>query len=373
MEAFSLKCPNCGGEIVFDPVSQKFHCEYCHSEFTRKELSMEDGDEARESERDQEGTFASGEKTADFTEKVFSGEGEENAEDAASSMMEYRCPSCGAQIVTDETTAATFCYYCHSPVVLEGRLSGEFLPDRIIPFQIDKKTAAGKFLSYVKRKRFVPRAFFEESQLEKLSGIYYPYWMCDCEVGGKLSGEGTRVRIWMTGETEYTETSVYHVTREGTARIGQITRNALRKSDRELVEGVMPFRMEEAKPFSIGYLSGFFAEKRDLERKDLGQEIRQEAAEYAQRAFRNTVEGYNVVNVQPERMELKEEHWQYLLLPVWVLTYRGRNGHLYYYTMNGQTGAVCGELPVDYTKLGLFSLLTGLFVLVLFLIGGYLL
>lgn len=41
----------------------------------------------------------------------------------------YTCPSCGAQIVTDATTAATFCYYCHNPVVLGGRLEGKFLPD----------------------------------------------------------------------------------------------------------------------------------------------------------------------------------------------------------------------------------------------------
>ena len=43
----------------------------------------------------------------------------------------YTCPSCGAEIVTDSTTAATFCYYCHNPVVLSGRVSGEFLPDLV--------------------------------------------------------------------------------------------------------------------------------------------------------------------------------------------------------------------------------------------------
>ena len=31
------------------------------------------------------------------------------------------------------------------------------------------------------------------------------------------------------------------------------------------------------------------------------------------------------------------ESWKYLLVPVWVLTYRGKNDKIYYYAMNGQT------------------------------------
>ena len=51
----------------------------------------------------------------------------------------FLCPNCGAEIVTDATTAATYCYFCHNPVVLSGRLSGEFLPNKVLPFAIEKK------------------------------------------------------------------------------------------------------------------------------------------------------------------------------------------------------------------------------------------
>ena len=53
---------------------------------------------------------------------------------------------------------------------------------------------------------------------------------------------------------------------------------------------------------------------------------------------------------------MKNEDWQYVLLPVWVLTYRAGNGKMYYYALNGQTGNVCGILPVDYAKLALWCL-----------------
>ena len=40
--------------------------------------------------------------------------------------------SCGAEIVTDEQTAATFCVYCGATAILKGKLSGEFTPELII-------------------------------------------------------------------------------------------------------------------------------------------------------------------------------------------------------------------------------------------------
>ena len=55
------------------------------------------------------------------------------------------------------------------------------------------------------------------------------------------------------------------------------------------------------------------------------------------------------------------------------MTYKGRNGKIFYYAINGQNGKVCGELPVDYKKLSLVSaLITGVAFL-LALAGGWLL
>ena len=69
----------------------------------------------------------------------------------------FLCPSCGAEIVTDATTAATYCYYCHNPVVLSGRLSGEFLPNKVLPFAIEKEEAIKQFLAETSEK---PDALF---------------------------------------------------------------------------------------------------------------------------------------------------------------------------------------------------------------------
>ena len=42
MATVSMKCPNCGGELIFDPKSRKYKCEYCGSDFALDEISTEE-------------------------------------------------------------------------------------------------------------------------------------------------------------------------------------------------------------------------------------------------------------------------------------------------------------------------------------------
>ena len=248
MATVSMKCPNCGGELIFDPKSQKYKCEYCGSDFALDEISTEEVATQAVSEvvQEREGT------SDNHTQQRTAG-----AEDAA---VLYTCPSCGAQIVTDQTTAATFCYYCHNPVLLSEQLSGAFHPDQIIPFEIDRKQAEEHFLDFVQKKKFVPNAFFQKNQIEKLTGIYFPYWVCDAEVEGSLTAEGNKVRVWVSGDEEFTETRIYRMEREGHVSLREITKHALKKTDNLLAEGVLPYDFSKAAEFRMGYLSGFYAE-----------------------------------------------------------------------------------------------------------------
>ena len=57
---------------------------------------------------------------------------------------------------------------------------------------------------------------------------------------------------------------------------------------------------------------------------------------------------------------------------MWTLTYNDKaRGKIYYFALNGQTGKVWGELPVDNKKLAVLFLGVVLPLLILFLTGGY--
>ncbi len=355
MSVISFKCPNCDGELIFDPASGKYKCEYCASPFSQQELdAMQPAASTEES---------SSRNTEDSPR-------DGTATDSGEAVV-YTCPSCGAEVVTDATTAATFCYYCHNPVVLGGRVSGEFLPDKIIPFKIDKKEAEKKFLEYVGKKKFVPRAFFNKSQIDKITGVYFPYWLYDTQLKGQMQAEATQVRVWRAGDVEYTETKLYHVEREGDVELKNRTENALQKANKTLVEGVLPYELDAAKEFTMGYLSGFQAEKRDIENASIAGQLKAEMNEYGENLIRDTIQGYSRVKVRSKNFQVKSETWKYTLLPVWTVTYRGRNDKTYYFSLNGQTGKVFGELPIDYKKLAMVSGIVSACVLALGLIGGY--
>lgn len=336
MAVLTYKCPNCGGGMVFHPEKQNYACEYCLSEFTQEELDALNPAEQEEA-------------------------------------LIYTCPSCGAELATDETTAATFCYYCHNPVVLSGKLSGDQMPSLVVPFKIAREDAKDRFVSWIGKKKYVPAAFFSKKQIEKLSGIYFPYWTYDCTMQGNLNGTARDIRVWRTGDVEYTETKVFSVRRSGEIDLRDISRNALKKSQGKMMEGILPFNLKEAKDFHTGYLSGFQAEIKDMEKETFEPEVRTEVTGYAKNLLSNSVTSHTSFSIDNFHTDITEGKWHYVLFPVWVLTYRSGK-EMYYFAMNGQTGEVCGKLPVDTKKLGvtcagIFAVITVLVTL----IGGLIL
>ena len=372
MAVISFKCPNCDGELIFDPSTQKYKCEYCVSIFTQEELDNMQHEESTEVEVGASSACEAEAWNVDESVNECNSQSIDDRTETTANAKIYTCPSCGAEIVTDATTAATFCYYCHNPVILGGRLEGAFLPDKIIPFEITKEEAVKRFLEFVGRKKFVPKAFFSKQQIETISGVYFPYWNYNAKIEGELSGEAKKLRSWTTGNMRYTETKFYNVRRKGNISLTNMAENALQKANADLARGVMPYDFDKMQDFHMGYLSGFFAEKRDIEKDGLKEKLQAEAKSYAERMLRDTIESYSSVSIANSNMCLRIEDWAYCLLPVWTITYKGHDGEIYYYSMNGQTGEVCGKLPVDKRKLALVSGAVSVVIFILGLMGGLL-
>ncbi|MGM9903192.1 hypothetical protein A5844_002425 [Enterococcus sp. 10A9_DIV0425] len=395
MDVLTHKCPNCGGPLTFDPKDQKFHCEYCLNVYTESEVSQyeEEQKAARHVDETKEETVPKDDFTFTAEEQLdqmneterqaledaggFTKESKESTQavDQETTMDLFLCPSCGAEIVTDATTAATYCYYCHNPVVLSGRLSGDFLPNKVLPFAVEKEEAINQFLAWTKKKWFVPKAFFNKDQIDKLTGVYFPYWSTDANIDGSLQANGTVIRIWRVGDIEYTETKQYAIHREGKLSFKELVKNALSKNTQQkMVEAVQPFPLSKAIEFKSQYLAGFQAEKRDIEYQAIQSDVAQELNDYSEKLLRDTANGYTSLTGVQTSATITEEKNEYVLLPVWLVTYRSNDSDkkVYYYAMNGQTGKVSGVLPISHKKLALTSF--GLFALlaILFMIGGYL-
>lgn len=369
MAVVSYKCPNCGGPLTFDADKQKFDCDYCYSEFTEQELieKYKDMDEAlgdnendRAEKAQQENAQTKNQEQKEETKQDDSFEKE---------AVYYTCPSCGAEIVTTDTTAATECFYCHNPVVIAGRLSGDFKPDCVIPFEISKEKAIEEFSKVCKKKKFLPTGFWNKKQIEKITGVYFPYWYADDETYVNATARGEKVRSWTVGDSRYTETQIYQVFREGDADIDNMIRGALSKEDAFLLKHVHPYDLSKIRDFSMAYLSGYQAEKRDIEKDKISADIDAESRRRCENLVRSTMNGYTIVHMQNFVADLRKRKWKYTLLPVWMVTYKYL-GKIYVYGMNGQTGKVYGELPLSKRKVAITALIIGLIILTLGAVGG---
>ncbi len=416
MPTATIKCPNCGGSLRFNPDIQKSKCEFCLSEFTDQDLAaVQQAFEQKAARKREEALAAeaaarsaaspeeaaaaraaaeakaavaddlaaeaaelSGAAAAAAGEHAGTGDGsgaaaragEQAAADGSQAVRGYICDSCGAEVVTDATTSATFCYYCHNPILLTDRLTGEFRPTRIIPFAIDRAKAEAAFLKWARRRRFVPPAFYSASQLEKITGVYIPYWMASYKARIDVSGTGTRLKVWRTGQTEYTETSVFNIERHGTIDLDHVHEVAVRKFDRGLINSISPYDERQAVPFSMSYLGGFFAEKYDIPREDAEPAIANQARQYTDALVQDAIGGYNRLELRQNDVDMQVKGWDYALMPAWMLTYRFR-GRTYIYAVNGQTGQSFGELPLDAGKLTLVSTIIFIATLLMLLLGGY--
>lgn len=338
----TYKCPNCNAGLIFDAEKQLFHCEFCMSDFTEDDL-LETGAaeaEARNRKMDEE-----------FSESV----------------DEYYCPSCGAEVIADKNTAADFCYYCHNPIVLSNKMTGAMRPSKIIPFKLSKDEAKEHFLSFAKSKKFVPKGYFSGEHIEKMSGVYYPFWVTDADTDSAMKAIGKKIRTWRVGDTRYTEVNRYAIYRQGRIHFEDITTSAISTDDKAMLEGVLPYPVDAYKDFSMPYLQGFVAKKRDIDRESLSGEVKQKMNKYAEDVFRRTITGYQDVDTTSMDVAILNAHWEYSLMPIWILNYKKKDKN-FVYAMNGATGKVYGELPVSIPKLLL--LFGGVFLAALALFFG---
>lgn len=345
MSVVTCKCPNCDGGLIFSPKKQLFICEYCQSEFTREQVDALDPALKAHAEQ----TTAPDAAAPGVAQPgVDAAAGEEFAANA------YSCPSCGAEVFTDPTTAASFCFYCHNPVILSGRLDGALRPDAVIPFTVQKDEVEKKFLDWCKSKWFIRGDFHGSVQMEKLTGVYFPFWMTDSTCDCRLDAQGNQIRVWRVGDIEHTETSVFRIVRHADVSFDEFTLAAIDREDVKLANGVYPFDFSKAVDFSMAYLSGFQAEKRGLEAAQLKPEMEKDVKGFAEQIVEGTIGGYTGTVIQNRSTAVTNQNWKYLLLPVWAMTCQ-HGGKTYYYAVNGQTGKVCGRVPLSYGRLVAFA------------------
>ena len=325
------KCPCCGGAIEFDAKLQKLKCPYCDTEFETETLKHYDDELKQDAPESME------------WESLGGGEWKDGEADG---LRSYICNSCGGEIVTDDTTAATACPYCGNPVVMAGNLSGSLRPDYVIPFKLDKKAAKEALKNHYKGKILMPKAFRDENRIDEIKGVYVPFWLFDADSDASIRYRATRLRHWRSGDYAYTETSHFALIRAGEISFERVPVDGSSKMADDLMESIEPFDFSEAVDFQTAYLAGYLADKYDVTAENSIERANDRIRTSTEQTFRTTTVGYTSVIPEHSSIKLNNGKAKYALYPVWILN-TVWNGKPYVFAMNGQTGKFVGDLPLD--------------------------
>ena len=320
-----LSCPNCGGNLKFDIPSQQLSCEHCHTLFDPYDF---DG------------------KTSDAEEsKTFDGDYE---------VTIFTCPQCGGEILSTDNAAAGFCSFCGASTILYSRISHEKRPNYIIPFQKTKEQCKEAYARRMKHSIFAPKELRDPSYIDSFRGIYMPYWAFYISQKGSLSLDGKKT----SRRGDYIITDHYALTGDLDAYYKGLSYDASSSFDDNISEELAPYNLKGMKAFTPAYLSGFYADTSDVDAKVYQGDAEYTAsAETTERiASDGTFAGFTMDTIRPEQLHTKTETIDSTMFPVWFLSYRKKD-RVAYATVNGQTGLVVADIPIDPKRYLLGSLL----------------
>lgn len=329
----NYQCPACTGPLHYDEQLGKLQCDYCESVYTVQEV---------------EALFAEDNARAE-SQPVQQPEPSEWGEDAAK-MRAYNCPSCGAELICEETTAATACPYCGNPAIVPGQFSGSKKPDCIIPFKLSKEQAIETLKKHYQGKPLLPKAFSDENHLQEIKGVYVPFWLYDGTASADTAFKTTRTRTRTSGNERIIITDHFEVRRKGDVTFHHVPVDGASKMPDEYMDAIEPFDYGQLEPFSLSYLPGFLADKYDVKAEDCVPRVEQRCRSTALDAMRATVIGYESCIPVREEVSLRCDKVAYALLPVWLLSTKWKD-QTYLFAVNGQTGKLVGNLPVSRERL----------------------
>ena len=324
-----MRCPHCGGEVVFDPEGQDVRCEYCGSA-----ISTDDYNDYLESK----GLYQANELV---------------------------CSQCGARIISTDSTVATFCSFCGSSLVLDSHIAEEKRPDLIIPFKIKKNAAVNKYKERIGRTLLAPDWMSDDDNIARFRGIYMPFHLFRYSGKGTYNGKATNTRVETREGRKYDVTRTYLVEAPAEIDYDLIPADASASFPDPMSRALTPYRAKDMVDFQLPYLSGYYADGKDVPESLYSTKFEAIA--------KNDIKSKSAVKVDKlsvmpsdvlEDIEVSESV-KTALFPAWFLSFRNGD-RVSYAAVNGETGELAVDIPIDFRKyLAASVILAGLVSLIL--------
>jgi len=350
-ESRTFPCESCGGDLVFHIGAQSLRCPFCGAV---KEMAADP--EVVVAEQDFKAMLG---RLAEFRKQ-------RGDEKEAEGFKEIRCEDCGANVRFEGTLTSRDCSYCGSPLQVEGAHQAVHrVPvDGVVPFQIDRRTAAQNLRRWIKSRWFAPSEFTKRGTHDKFNGIYLPYWTFDSMTDTSYTGRRGD-HYWVTQGSGKKKRRVRRTRwRNVSGRFQQFFDDIIVVAATGLplkrIRALEPWPLERCIPFDRGLLAGFLARTYDIELEPGFATARERIKQALESETRRRIGG-NTQQITSMNTAHAAVTFKHLLLPLWMLAYRFK-GKTYQVVVNAATGEVQGDRPWSWVKIALASVAGAIFV-----------
>lgn len=327
----NYSCKNCGAELFWDTKAGCLKCQYCDMEYKPEEFDDKTISEEPVSE-------------PEIVEQEYTNV------DLTEDMVVYRCDTCGGEVVALKTTMATICPYCSEAISITSKSVGEFRPEQCIPFKYDKKQIMQIYKDYVNKSFLTPKEFKQDNIIEKIQGIFTPFYLHDIDLRAAHSFEGEKVTSSRSGYDKIDTHKVYELSIQSLGKFEKIPTDASVKIENSLMDAIEPFDYKECKDYNPAYMAGFVAEQTDEEMASMEERAKTRSTQSVREKNRAAFNSYSRVTQKSENLNFLSHDKKYVMLPVWLLNVK-HGDKKYRFAINGQTGKIVGKLPINFGKL----------------------
>ena len=334
----AFRCPDCGGKIFFDIDSQLMKCRNCGSTMLPEQI--EEADEADKSDKFDKSSKNSGQE---------------------SDLILFTCTGCGVELWSMEDSETDICPYCGKQSLQKSSKPVRGIFDQLIPFQISKERCVELFQKAAKKVWFLPGELKNDNYLQNFRGVYLPCYEYDVDIS---SADIVGIKTEKSNSEKETE-NVYTVRLETEGEYREIIFDASEYFNDEIASGIQPFDMDKVRPFREAYLSGFYAEKYtvlpSIYSRDAEEAVSKEKMEDLSARIKE--EDKLEVDSESSRVKTHASEIHRLMLPVWLLAHR-RGDRVTYSVVNGVSGKIVSDFPIDTRSFFLGSAVIAILLLI---------
>lgn len=228
-------------------------------------------------------------------------------------------------------------------------------PRFILPFKQNTTQVREIARKWLGSSWMTPGKLKERALMQEFTPIYLPYWTFDshCSADWKAEVGHQVTERYYDGKEWKTRTKTEWRWESGRARTNfdDLLVSGTNRLSKMHLEATNNFNLQSLNEYEPSFMAGIMAKTYDVQLEPAWEAARQKMRENTKQACLSQTSTRQVRNFSM-KMDFADESWRYVLLPTYLAVYRYEN-QPFQVIVNGQTGQISGQRPVDWRKVWL--------------------